>query len=163
VSHETVAAWLQILERVYSVFRVLPYGPPRLRATKKAQKLYFWDHARVEDPGPRAENLVLLHLLRLVHWMEDVLGERVELRFFRSRAGHEVDAIVLRNRRPWMAVEVKLDDRPLDRGLAYFLERVPTPLAFQVSLLGSVDRRMPDVGAQGVRLVPAARFLANLP
>jgi hypothetical protein len=62
-----------------------------------------------------------------------------------------------------MAVEVKLEDRPLDPGLRYLLERVAIPHAFQVSVRGKVDRRLPDIGTHGVRMVPAARFLGNLP
>ena len=163
VAFETVAAWLSALERMYAVFRVAPYGPPRIKAVKKSQKVYLWDPARVPEPGAQAENLVLLHLLGLVHHLEDTYGERAELRFFRDAAGHEVDAVILRRRRPWMAVEVKLDDRPLDRGLRYLVERVDIPWAFQVSLNGTADRRIPDVGRHGVRLVPAVRFLTNLP
>jgi uncharacterized protein len=163
VAFETVRSWLSALERLYAAFRVSPYGPPRIKAVKKSQKLYLWDWSRVESEGARAENLVLFHLLRLVHWLEDVHGEKVELRFFRSTSGEEVDAIVLRNRRPWMAVEVKLDDGPLDRGLRYLVERVPIRWAFQVSLRGRIDRLHPDLGTHGIRQVPAARFLANLP
>jgi predicted AAA+ superfamily ATPase len=163
VAFETVQSWLSALERLYGVFRIAPFGPARIKALKKSQKLYFWDWGRVASPAARAENLVMFHLLRLVHWLEDVHGERAELRFFRSIAGHEVDAVVLRNRTPWMAVEIKQDDRPLDPGLRYLVERVRVRHAFQVSMQGSVDRRIPDVGAHGVRIVPAARFLANLP
>jgi hypothetical protein len=62
-----------------------------------------------------------------------------------------------------MAVEVKLDDRPIDAGLRYLCERVHMPWAFQVSLRGTTDRRVPGLGKGTVRLVPAARFLAALP
>jgi predicted AAA+ superfamily ATPase len=129
---------------------------------RKSQKLYLWDWSRVETPGARAENLVLMHLVRLAHWLEDVHGQKAEVRFFRDPAGHEVDAIVMRGRSPWLAVEVKLDDRPLDRGLRWLVERVGVRHAFQVALRGSVDRVVGDAQAR-VRLVPATRFLANLP
>jgi len=163
VAFETVRSWVRALEQLYAVFRVAPYGPPPIRAVKKSRKLYLWDWARVQDAGPRAENLVMLHLLRLVHWLRDVHGEPAELRFFRDTAGHEVDAIVLRHGKPWLAVEVKLSDRPLDRGLRYLVQRVDIPWAFQVSLHGQADRWLPDVGLNGVRMVPAERLLANLP
>jgi len=163
VAYRTAATWLAGLERLYAVFRVPPFGPPKIRALRKAQKLYFWDWARIPGDAARAENLVLLHLLRLVHWLADLHGERAELRFFRDTAGHEVDAVVVRGGKPWMAVEVKSGDAPLDRGLRYLLERVPVPWAFQVALRGRVDR-VQAVGSRGrVRLVPAARFLASLP
>jgi hypothetical protein len=126
-------------------------------------KLYVWDWSRVDGEGARAENLIVFHLLRLVHWLADVRGEKAELRFFRDSVGHEVDAIVLRNRKPWLAVEVKLGDDAPDSGLRYLLERVTIPHAFQVALRGRVDRRDPSIGRTGLHLVPATRFLANLP
>ncbi len=163
VAFETVRSWISVLERLYGVYRVPPFGAPRIKAVKKEQKLYMWDWARVEAEPARFENLVLSHLLRLVHFIEDELGEKAELRYFRDTVGHEVDAVVLRRRKPWLAVEAKLDDRPLDAGLRYLLERVRIPHAFQVSLRGTIDRRLPDIGGARVRQVPAARFLSRLP
>lgn len=36
------------------------------------------------DPGPRFENLVASHLLKLVHYQVDVEGRDLELRYFRD-------------------------------------------------------------------------------
>lgn len=163
VAFKTAEAWVTALENLYSVYRVAPFGPPRIKAVKKARKLYCWDWARVDDPGARAENLVMNHLLRLTHWLVDVHGEKADLRFFRDVLGHEVDAIVMRKGKPWMAVEIKLHDAPLDPGLRFFAERVAVPHVFQVALHGTADRFLPDAGKHGIRLVPATRFLAALP
>lgn len=163
VAFETVRSWIGVLERLDAVFRVAPYGPPRIKSVKKEQKLYFWDWPRAEAEGARFENLLALHLLRLVHWARDVEGEKLELRYFRTRMGHEVDFLLLRGGRPWMAVEAKLTEQPLDPGLKYLLERVRVPHAFQVHLRGGRERRAVDVGATRVRHVSAARFLASLP
>jgi predicted AAA+ superfamily ATPase len=163
VAFETVKTWTLALERLYAVFRLSPWGPPRIKAVKKEQKLYFWDWGQVPAEPARLENLVVAHLVRLTHWLEDVHGERAEVRFARDVVGHEIDAVVLRKGRPWLAVEVKTEDRPLDPGLKYFLERARVPYAFQLSLRGSVDRRLPDVNGAQVRLLPAAAFLARLP
>ena len=38
VSHATVARWVTILENLYFVFRLYPFGAPRLRAVKKEAK-----------------------------------------------------------------------------------------------------------------------------
>ena len=38
VSHKTAAGWLEILERLYAVFRLPPFGSARIRAVKKEQK-----------------------------------------------------------------------------------------------------------------------------
>lgn len=163
VAFDTVKSWLLVLERLYALFRVPPLGVPRIKAVKKEQKLYLWDWARVADDAACGENLVLFHLQRLVHWLIDEHGERAELRYFRTTVGHEVDAVVLRAGRPWMAVEVKTDDRPLDPGLKYLLERVRIPYAFQVAVRGQSDTRLPDINGCRVRRVPAVRFLANMP
>lgn len=162
VAFETARNWLFILERLYAVFRIPPFGPARIKAVKKEQKLYFWDWSRVTSESSRFENLIALHLLRFVHWREDVEGERWELRFFRDAVGHEVDFILLRGRKPWAAIEVKLDDRPLDSNLKYLLERSAFPYAFQVSLRGTQDWQAPDINGCKIRLMPAARFLAHL-
>ena len=77
--------------------------------------------------------------------------------------GHEVDFVLLRGGRPWIAVEAKLAEQPLDPGLRYLLERVAVPFAFQVHLRGGRERRAADVGKSQVRHVSAARFLASLP
>lgn len=164
VAFGTVRNWIAIFERLYGVFRVPPYGAPRIQAVKKEPKLYFWDWARVPDPGARFENLVAVHLLRFVHWLQDVEGQRAELRYFRTRAGHEVDFVILIDSRPRWAVEVKLGERDLDRGLRYFLDRVPVVEAFQICLEGSKDYLAPPCG-RGVRprILPAAALLSALP
>jgi len=163
VAFETVRKWLAILEKLCAIFRISPFGPPRIKAVKKEQKLYFWDWARAESEGARFENLLAMHLLRLVHWCQDVEGEKAELQYFRTRMGHELDFLILRRGRPWMAVEAKLSDEPLAPGLRYALERIAIPWAFQVSLRPGREKRFPDIGKTCVRAVSAARFLANLP
>jgi hypothetical protein len=163
VAFDTVKSWTLALERLYAVFRLSPWGPPRIKAVKKEQKLYFWDWGQVPGEAARLENLVIAHLVRMAHWMEDALGERTEVRFARDVVGHEIDAVVIRKGRPWLAVEIKTDDRPLDSGLRYFLERARVQHAFQLSLHGAVDRRLADVGGASVRMLPVATFLARLP
>ena len=146
VAFETARGWIAVLERLDAIFRVPPFGPARIKTVKKEQKLYFWDWARAESEGARFENLVALHLLRLVHWASDVEGTKLELRYFRTRMGHEVDFVLLRDRKPWIAIEAKLTEGPLDSGLRYLLERVAIPHAFQVHARGGRERRAEDVG-----------------
>lgn len=163
VSFETVRSWLAILERLDAVFRVPPYGPPRIKAVKKEQKLYFWDWARCATEGARFENLVAMHLLRAVDWAADVEGEKLALRFFRRREGGEVDFVVLRGGKLWLAIETKLTDDDLAPSLRYFIERARPPFALQVVLRNVRERRLPDLGRTEVRVIAASRLLANLP
>lgn len=162
VAFETIRNWILIFEKLYAVFRLPPFGPPRIKAVKKEQKLYFWDWAKVEDESHRFENLVALHLLRFIHWQADVVGEKWELRYFRDTVGHEVDFILLRKGKPWAAIEVKTSEQNLDSNLKYLLERVRFPHAFQISLKGQKDWAPKPINGCAVRILPATRFLANL-
>jgi predicted AAA+ superfamily ATPase len=100
VSHKTVDLWVRILERLYALFRVPPFGAPKIRAVKKEQKHYHFDWTLVAAPGARFENVVAAHLLKWVHLEEDARGRDLELRYFRDVDGREVDFVVLENRRP---------------------------------------------------------------
>lgn len=46
VASETIERWVSALERLYGLFRIAPVGPPKIRAVRKEQKLYFWDWTR---------------------------------------------------------------------------------------------------------------------
>jgi len=158
VSHKTVTHWVTILERLYAVFRLSPLGAPRIRAIKKAQKHYHWNWAAVREPAPRFENLVASHLLKWVHWRQDVEGEEHELRYFRDTDGREVDFVVCNGRKPVLLVECKLGDDALDKGLRYLHEHYPSAPAWQVSLEGSKDYVTPE----GIRVAPVMKLLTTL-
>lgn len=162
VAFETVRHWIQIFENLYAVFRLSPFGPSKIKAVKKEQKLYFWDWGKVEKKSARLENLVALHLLRFVHWREDVEGEKWELRYFRDVVGHEIDFVLLRKNKPWCCIEVKEQEQSLDKNLKYFLERVHCPYAFQIHLEGNKDWETEPIGKTQVRILPAARLLRHL-
>lgn len=51
VSHKTLANWLNIFEKLYSVFRISPFGAPRIKALKKQRKLYFFDWNSILEEG----------------------------------------------------------------------------------------------------------------
>ena len=80
-----------------------------------------------------------------------------EQNYLRDRAGREVDFLVSYKARPWFAVEVKLAASRVDPALAYFRDRLEIPWAYQVTLEG--DR---DFVENGVRVLPAAKFLSSL-
>jgi uncharacterized protein len=158
VSHKTVETWLAILERLFALFRLPPFGSPKLRAIRKAQKHYHFDWSLVPDPAARFENLVASHLLKWVHHEEDTQGRDLELRYFRDTDGREVDFVVTENRQPLLLVECKLADAPLDRSLRYLHQRFPAAAAWQLSATGSHDYSSPE----GIRVAPALALLSTL-
>ena len=153
VDHKTVTSWINVLERLQVVFRVRPFAGSLARTLRKERKVYFWDWTEAAEGGPRFENLVAGHLLKLCHGMQDVEGRRLELRYVRDREKREVDFLLLEDGKPWLLVEAKSGSAPLDRSLAYFRDRLGVPHAIQVN----------GAGKAGKGTVPAARFLASLP
>lgn len=155
VSHESVDRWVGILENLYVLFRIAPFGKGKIRAVKKEQKLYFRDWSRVPDEGARFENLVACQLLKYCDFIEDTEGFDMELRYLRDTDGREIDFVVLREGKPEFAVECKRGDRGGSPACAYFRERTDIPEFFQVQLSGSRD-----IGNEttGTRVLPFARF-----
>lgn len=158
VSHRAVASWLAALERLYAVFRLSPFGAPRVRAVKKEQKHYHVDWTVVPAGAARFENLVACHLLKWVHYQQDAFGRDLELRYFRDTDGREVDFVVVEGRTPTLFVECKWSDTDVDRGVRYLKARFSKAGAWQISAVGTKDFVTPD----GIRVAPALRLLSDL-
>ncbi len=71
VSHRALTRWIDILERLYYIVRVRPFESRAVRSLRKMPKAYLWDWSQVPAPGPRFENLVAFHLLKLCHFLQD--------------------------------------------------------------------------------------------
>ena len=158
VAHRTAASWLDALERLFAIFRPSPFDAPRIRAVKQERKHYHFDWSVVRDEGERFENLVACHLLKWVHFEQDVRGRDLELRFFRDVDRREVDFVVTEDRQPILFVECKLADRDINRGLRYLKARFPAAKAVQIALSGQRDFVTPS----HIRVMPAASFLRSL-
>jgi hypothetical protein len=157
VSHRAVSHWMDVLERLYFTFRIAPFRSKAVQSLKQMPKAYLWDWSAIDSEGARFENLVAVHLLKLCHYLEDVEGHRVALHYLRDRAGREVDFLVTANRKPWFAVEAKIRADRADQSLLYFRDRMKIPWCYQISL--DEGRDLLD---NGVRCLPAAKFLASL-
>lgn len=158
VSFDTVERWVQILERLFLVYRIAPYGPPRIRAVKKEKKLYFWNWAFVEDEGARWENLVAGHLLKYCDYLKDVHGEKTELRFLRDIDGREIDFVILKNNQPIMAIECKTGEKSASKWANYFRQRTKIPEFYQV------HRGQRDFGTstKDIRVMPFKTFCKEI-
>jgi predicted AAA+ superfamily ATPase len=158
LSHKTVDGWLRVLERLYAIFRLMPFGAPRIRAVKKEQKHYQFDWSLVPAEPARFENLIASHLLKWVHFEQDARGRDVDLRYFRDTDGREVDFVVVEGRRLKLLVECKWGDTEIDRSLRYLKARFPEADAWQVSAIGKKDYLSPE----GIRVSPALALLNGL-
>ncbi len=158
VAHKTMTRWLDILERIYAIYRISPFGSPQLKAVKKEQKHYLFDWNLIEDEGARFENLIAGHLLKWVQYLEDTEGRELELRYFREVTGREVDFVVVEKNKPILLVEAKLADAPIQPALLYLKSRFQAVPAWQVHFKGKKDYLSPE----GIRVAPAIRLLETL-
>lgn len=158
VSHKTVSKWIAVLERLYSIVRISPFGAPSIRAVKKEQKHYHYDWSVIPDESKRFENLVAMHLLKWVHFKQDTEGRDVEIRYFRDIDLREVDFVITENSKPLRFIEVKWNDAPVSKSLLYLHKKFPKAETYQIHCAGHKDFITPE----GIRVMPALKFLHDL-
>lgn len=157
VSHKTISDWINILERLYAIIRIPPFGPPRLKAIKKMMKHYHFDWTLVEDEGKRFENLLAIHLCKWIAYMQDTKGYDYDLRYYRDKEGREIDFVVLNRLKPIMFVEAKLSDKEISESLKYMRSKYPDAKFYQVCL--KTDKEFAE---DGITLISATNFLKTL-
>lgn len=158
VSHQTVSRWLSILENLFMIFRIFPFGAPGIRAVKKEAKHYHFDWPIIEDESARFENMIAFHLLKWCHFRQDYKGLDIELRYFRDIDKREVDFVILENNKPQQFVECKLRHRDINPALRYLKQRFPKVYTVQIALFGEEEY----INKDGIHICPAEKYLANL-
>ena len=158
VSHQSVSRWIAMLENLYMIFRIYPFGAPKIRAVKKEAKHYHLDWTVVSDGGYRFENLVACHLLKFCFFAQDTEGRDLELRYFRDIDKREVDFVLVEDGRPAHFIECKSSGKDASLSLRYLKKRFPSVPATQVTLDPDVDLVTKD----GMRICSAHLFLKEL-
>ena len=156
---KTLKLWLEILERLFVLFRVTPYSKNVARSLLKEPKLYFFDVGRTgDDRGARFENLVACALQKELHRIEDTEGYRTRLHYLRTKDGQELDFLVVIDEKPHTLIETKWSDGALSPAFAHFAALFPK--ARKVQLVRELDREYDD--ANGVKVRRAAPWLATM-
>jgi predicted AAA+ superfamily ATPase len=133
VSPHTIKRWIELLEAFFIIFIVPPMSENVARAIQKEPKIYFYDNGKVKsDPAARLENCVACALLKDIHFQEDTKGVKGELYYVRDKEKHEVDFLVMRERKIESLIEVKLTDTTFSKHLLYFTEKLKPLNAFQL-------------------------------
>lgn len=161
VSVDTVKRWVDLLARLHYGFMVRPWFRNVAKALRKEPKWFQRDWTGLADDGARAETLVACHLLKAVEGWTDLGFGEFELRYLRDKQKREVDFLVVKDRRPWFLVEVKVSDTGLSPALAHFQAQTKAAHAFQVVF------NLPYQKADSFRIhrplvVPAKTFLSQL-
>ena len=119
-SPKTVKNWLQVLENLYIVFKVLPWHKNIARSLVKAPKYYFYDTAYLRAESLKLENLTACALLKEIHFRIDALGEDYQLFYLRDKNKREVDFLITAENEPLLMLEVKKSQDNLSAGLKHF-------------------------------------------
>lgn len=128
----TIKRWLAYLKEVYLLFEIKPYGKRIPRSLKKEGKVYLWDYSGIKDKARRFENLVACHLLKACHfWTDTGIGD-FDLFFVRNKEKQEIDFLVVRDGKPWLPVEVKLNDAEPSPSWRKFAPLLPCKRGLQI-------------------------------
>jgi len=114
VSPVTVKHYLGRLDDFFLTFSVRPFTRNIKRSLVKAPKFYVYDWTRVADPGHRFENYVACELLSRARLWTDVSGLAFGLYYVRNKQKQETDFLITRERDPWLLIEAKLSDQPVE-------------------------------------------------
>lgn len=110
----TIKNYLRKMRDFYLAFKIMPYSRNIKRALLKASKWYLYDWTRVKDPHKRFENYIAVELnSRLCAW-QDLTGMEFSLNYIRDKNKQETDFLILKEREPWLMVEVKYSDAPIE-------------------------------------------------
>ena len=161
VAYTTVKRWLHYLNELYYFFEVKPYSKSLSRSIKKTGKLYLWDWSEVENEASRFENLVALHLLKYCDYLTDSGIGNFELRYLRNKEKMEIDFLLLKNKKPWLPIEVKLNQDELSDNWKVFLPQIKCSRAIQVVNKAGVFKII-EQGGYKILIVSAAEFLRYL-
>ena len=158
VSHQSISRWIEMLENLYMIFRVYPFGAPKIRAVKKEAKHYHLDWTVIPDMGFRFENLVACHLLKWCFFLQDTQGRDIELRYFRDVDKREVDFVIVENGKPTLFAECKSAEKDAIPSLLYLKKKFPAVDAVQVIL----ERDLDLITKDGIRICSAHHFFKDL-
>lgn len=161
VAVDTVKRWTDLLTRLHYGFTVRPWFANVAKALRKEPKWFLRDWSGLADAGARAETLVACHLLKAVEGWTDLGFGDFQLRYLRDKQKREVDFLVVRDRKPWFLVEVKLRETSLSSSLAHFQTETRAPHAFHVVM----DLAYQPADCFRVHrpvVVPARTFLSQL-
>lgn len=161
VHFATVKHWMELLERVFYGFFIRPYGRRSVRMLKKEAKWYLWDWTEIEDPGSRFENLVAVHLLKYVNYMNQLGRDQLDLYYVRDKEKREVDFLLCQKKKPVLLIECKASREEPNPALFSFAQLLGVKRALQLIAKDCepVVHRRDNID---IHVMPAASFLKEL-
>jgi predicted AAA+ superfamily ATPase len=157
VAFDTVKGWLEALQRLYYLFELRPYAGKLARTLRREAKIYLYDYTRIEDEGHRFENVVALHMRKLIDAWNDRGDGDFALWYVRDKERREVDFLITDGRKPWLLAETKLTDGHVSPALRHYRKQFSVPHAVQI-----VRRGVASHTVDGIAVVNASDLLARM-
>jgi predicted AAA+ superfamily ATPase len=158
VSHDAVTRWLGYLSELYFYFELKPWSKSIPRSLKKEGKIYLYDWTEIPNDGAKFENLIACQLLKSCHFWTDTGEGDFQLYYLRNKEKQEIDFLIVKNKKPWIAIESKLSETNIDlKSTRKFLDYLKCPFV-QIVKDEGVFRVNEDVA-----LMSAGRAFFGLP
>ena len=142
-------------------YEIKPYQGSVRRSLKKEGKAYLWDFSEVPEKPARYENLVACQLLNACHFWTDSGEGEFSLHVIRNKEKQEIDFLVARDGKPWMAVETKWGDGAPSPNWKKFLPPLGNIMAVQL-IAERGKWNWTKVGERDLLIASAQEFLAYL-
>ncbi len=162
VADQTIRRWVNVLESFYYCFSLRPWTKNVARSLLKEPKLYMWDWSIIPDHGARVENFVACHLLKAVHFWNDIGLGKFGLYFLRDKEKRGVDFLLTKEEKPWILIEVKSSAKEsLNKNLFLFQKQLQVPHVLQLAFdLPYVEQDCLQL--MSPTIVPMQTFLSQL-
>ena len=120
ISNSTTTNYIDLLEGGYFIYRLDPYFPNVTKRLVKSPKIYLSDegilHSLANIDGYES---LINHALVGASWegyiinqIRHKVGKKVELYFYRTQVGAEIDLLLVKNNKPIAAIEIKNSNTP---------------------------------------------------
>lgn len=161
VAYTTVKRWLRYLYELYYAFKIQPYFKSLARSLKKESKLYLWDWSEIDDEARRFENLIAGHLLKYCHYLTDTGSGDFQLCYLRNREKKEIDFLIVKDKKPWLPIEVKLNDEVISCNWGAFMPQFSCACGVQVVKQNDIYK-ITETSFGKIVVISAAQLLSYL-
>ena len=121
----------------------------------------MWDWSEIENKGARFENLVAAHLLKYCDYLTDTGVGNFELRYLRNKEKYEIDFLILKDKKAFLAIETKLSDGHPAPAWEKFMKQVGCSYGIQLVMKPDVHK-LHEYKDYKVLIMNAADFLQFL-
>jgi len=138
VSYNTIKNWLKHLKALFFFFEIKPYSKNVIKVLKKEPKIYLFEYSSIKDESNRFENIIALHLYKLITLNNDLGISNGELFYIRDKNGKEVDFLIVEDEIPITLIECKMSDLNPSSQLIKFANSLNIKRSYQVVFINNI-------------------------